>query len=289
MKELLTGGQRTPALGASHAENAAVGGGAMYLRGLAEGEHGTSQLGVPPQVEHAGGQAEMGGGEPVDPVNDWIAQKGGYEKLLQLIQQNQWGDGLVWKLDDGTKLSVAEVKRRAAAAATSPLPESQPAPRSADWRDQLPLDQRQRLGEKEKRWSQLQPAQLVAMQEKIATALSNWGLGIEWPDEFKKVGLLVEDGEVLLKALVEAAEDRKEEILKRRIDETLALVPEASAHIQRLQTELGLSSKEAVVAKLIAELQTAISIGKNTDVNLFPPRIKHILIQFIKSGNGKVN
>lgn len=269
-------------------------------------------------VEFVESETGMGGGGEVDPVEKYFAGNlavlgkmgeyieaqrkagkrddeqvnlggqplctlGEYQKVYKAIEVAQA------KGDNRPIEEIIREARRPAAAVSPPSLEPQPTPRPGDWRDSLPAEQRQRLREKEQRWGQLQPAQLVAMQEKIATALSNWGLGIDWPDELKKANLLADDGEVVLKALVEAVEGRKVAILKRRIEEALVLAPEVSVHIQKLQRELGLSSREAVIATLAADLQAAVSIGRNTDVKLFPPRVKHILIQFIKSGNGTAN
>lgn len=107
---------------------------------------------------------EMGGGG--EPIDDWVVKKGGYDKLLQQIQQNGWGDSLVWKLDDGTKLSVAEVKRRAAAVSPPP-PEPRPAPRPGDWKANLPPDQRQRLQTFETKIINFDPSQLQMLLNRL--------------------------------------------------------------------------------------------------------------------------
>ena len=85
--------------------------------------------------------------------------------MLQQIQQNGWGDDLVWKLDDGSKLRVSEVKRRATAAPLSPEP--QPIPRSVDWKANLLLDQRKRLQDFEAKITDFDPSQLQMLSSRL--------------------------------------------------------------------------------------------------------------------------
>ncbi len=289
MKELQPG-TGTLELGASHAENAApqsaelnaggevgheenVGSGSMYLRGLAEGESGALQLGAPPQVEHAGGQAEMGGGG--DPIDDWVVQKGGYDKLLQQIKQGGWVDSSVWTLEDGTKLSVAEVKRRAPAAPKSP--EAQPAtPRSVDWKANLPPDQRKRLNIFETKIGNLDIPQLQLVKNRIrelqATSIV---------DGWQNKEIKEEDVPYIFKLIDEEISKKIPNIVGKTEtrDSFENLSSEAKRHLESLRKRFNLTAKDnqQLVEKIAEEYKKSVFIGCNIPVWLFPPHLKNEL------------
>lgn len=148
--------------------------------------------------------AEMGGGG--DATDAWVAQKGGYDKLLQQIQQNGWADNAVWNLSDGTKISVAEVKRRAAAAASPPSPEPQPAPRPTDWRDTLQKDQKERLKGFEMNISKLDLTQLQGLLSRIKQLQA-----LAPADGWQGKGIREEDVVACLRVIMERIEETGEQ------------------------------------------------------------------------------
>ena len=251
----------SPQLGASHAENAAMG----EVRDLGPGD--VEQMFGPAttplerlrekgRVDESRLEERGGGG---DPIENWVAQKGGYDKLLQQIQQNGWGDKLVWKLPDGTQVSVAEVKRRAVEAAAPPPPEAQAAPRPADWRDGLPQDQRKRLEGFENRIVGFSDQELQLVEAGIREARAR-ALKDGWNHRSIQEG----DADTCLRAV-------QEKLVRQDSLQLMLIENGLFDHVKSVQQRVGLKDLQDTLLYLAGKLGYHDGLMENPPPDLFPP------------------
>lgn len=255
MKELLTEGQGAPALGESHEENA----GLPFLgSGSEAGKAALAKFEAAGRVEES--KAEMGGGG--DPIDDWVVKKGGYDGLVRQIQQNGWADNMVWPLGDGTKLSVAEVKRRAATASSPPPPEQQPAPRSVDWRDSLPQDQRKRLEGFENRIIGFSDQELQLVESGIRETRAK-ALKDGWNHRSVQEG----DADMCLRAI-------QEKLVGQNDLESILIENGLFNHVKLVQQREGLKDLQDTLMYLAGKLGHHDSLLENPPSDLFPSAAK---------------
>jgi hypothetical protein len=270
-------GQSLPA----HIEAGRLRGSAAWLAGRdAEGQAGGGLTELGP---------ETGGGG--DAIDDFVFQRGGYDKLLQQIQQNGWTDAMVWTLNKDTpqelKFTVAEIKQRAAAAAAPPPPEARPAtPRPVDWRDSLPPTLKDELSQAERRWDLLEIPILQLIKNQMQEALSSWGIDGKWPSEGGLQSIRPEDVKHYLMALDEVIKVKDQRVLIELTAERIDKMG-LREHIENIKSRLHLSSDSEVILALQAAERKAKMLLRNPPYELFPLDLRNFLIALIRNrGNG---